>query len=215
VEAMNVIKDKMMAMKTEYHFIFEPANGNSAISNVLEDWGFNVIKRDLFTMPEKHDFLTAIPPPRFDIIVTSPPLAYQHDFLRRCIEIGKPFVLLLPADIFSNKKYSESVMGLDVNVLFICGSVPLLHDGKWKDMGPKAWYFGNFPDMRTGLFEIMPIGGVGELAEGEAESVSSEPDEQDEFWARQEEEIDEEDKTEEGYERDGFVVDNENPMHLL
>ena len=50
---------------------FEPCHGNGAMTDFAEAMGIEVIRRDLYTLPEKHDFLTS-PQPDYDILFTNP-----------------------------------------------------------------------------------------------------------------------------------------------
>lgn len=51
--------------------VFEPCYGRGAITSYLQENGINVISRDLFTMEEKHDYLTA-EAPEYDVLITNP-----------------------------------------------------------------------------------------------------------------------------------------------
>ena len=68
--------------------VWECAPGNGVMVKHLKNCGFRVID-------EKRDFLTVLP---FDcdVIMTNPPFSKKAQFIARCMEIGKPWALLLP-----------------------------------------------------------------------------------------------------------------------
>jgi hypothetical protein len=63
--------------------------GRSGISTAFRKEGFDVESTNF-------DFLECSVEGAWDIIVTNPPFSKKTAFLRRCIEYGKPFALLLP-----------------------------------------------------------------------------------------------------------------------
>lgn len=74
--------------------IWECAEGMGRMQSVLSEafvcWG-----TDLLTGV---NFLTDPAPREFDMIVTNPPFSLKDKFYKRCMELGKPFALLIPAD---------------------------------------------------------------------------------------------------------------------
>jgi hypothetical protein len=66
---------------------------NSNITKILKSNGFNVIETHI---DEGFNFLTNKPNFNFDIIITNSPFSLKTEFITRCYEIGKPFMLLLP-----------------------------------------------------------------------------------------------------------------------
>lgn len=85
------------------NFIWECAAGDGAIARVLIEKGFAVIGSDInhllpfdFLLDDRiaqwKDF-----PDNF-IIVTNPPFSRKKQFYERCLELKKPFALLVPAD---------------------------------------------------------------------------------------------------------------------
>ena len=89
--------------------------GNSNIRKVLVENGFKVIA----TRKEEFDFLKDDPLFNFDVIITNPPYSIKDKFLKRCYEIGKPFMLLLPLTALEgkerNKLYKEN--GIELIIL--------------------------------------------------------------------------------------------------
>jgi hypothetical protein len=54
----------------------------------LKDLGYNIIHQD-------RDFFTS-QPDDYDLIVDNPPFSKKKDILRRCLELDKPFILIMP-----------------------------------------------------------------------------------------------------------------------
>ncbi len=88
--------------------------GESNITKVLRDNGFKVIN----TNKAKLDFLLD-DPLDCDVIITNPPYSIKDKFIKRCYEIGKPFMLLLPLTALEgkerNKLYKE--FGIELIIL--------------------------------------------------------------------------------------------------
>eukprot|EP01041_Mallomonas_annulata_P018140 gene18140-36928_t len=73
--------------------IFEACCGSGNIVSFLKNNGFkNIIPRDLYTMPEKHNFLDPLVEiPYYDILITNPPFCSKYDFLQKAYDSKKPF----------------------------------------------------------------------------------------------------------------------------
>lgn len=76
--------------------IWECAAGMGFISKRLFNHGFDVISSDIQT---GQNFFTYQPGRDFDMIVTNPPYSLKEEFYKRCMSFGKPFALLVPADL--------------------------------------------------------------------------------------------------------------------
>lgn len=89
--------------------------GDSNIRKVLVKNGFKVIA----TKKDEFDFLKDDPLFKFDVIITNPPYSIKDKFIKRCYELNKPFLLLLPITALEgkerNKLYKEK--GLELIVL--------------------------------------------------------------------------------------------------
>jgi hypothetical protein len=74
--------------------VWEPTDsgGKGKITELLAEHGCDVVA----TGRAKLDFLRDKPGFHFDCIVTNPPYSLKDEFIRRCMEHGKPFALLLP-----------------------------------------------------------------------------------------------------------------------
>ena len=89
--------------------------GESNITKVLKENGFKVKHTD----KNEIDFLKDSPDFEFDVIITNPPYSLKNEFLKKCYEYNKPFVLLLPLTALEGKErgklYREQ--GIEVIVL--------------------------------------------------------------------------------------------------
>lgn len=74
--------------------------GDSNIRKVLAENGFKVIA----TRKEEFDFLKDDPLFKFDVIITNPPYSLKNKFIKRCYELNKPFMLLLPLTALEGKE---------------------------------------------------------------------------------------------------------------
>jgi len=77
--------------------IWECAAGERKISRRLEHHEFDVISTDIQDS-SSFNFLTDSPDFHFDCIVTNTPFSLKRKFYNKCLEYGKPFALLIPAD---------------------------------------------------------------------------------------------------------------------
>jgi hypothetical protein len=87
--------------------IWEPACGQNHMVNVMRDRGYEVVGTDI---QDGVDFLTAELPEGVDWIITNPPFSVSQDFIERCIELHKPFALLLKSQYWHASKRSRLFM---------------------------------------------------------------------------------------------------------
>ena len=89
--------------------------GNSNITRVLKENGFKVIS----TSKEELDFLNETATFDFDIIITNPPYSLKDEFLEKCYEYNKSFILLLPITALEGKKRNKMYKkyGLELIIL--------------------------------------------------------------------------------------------------
>lgn len=73
--------------------------GKSNITKVLNENGYNVIS----THKNKEQDFFIYEPENYDIIITNPPYELKNEFLLRCYELKKPFMLLVPIAITVSK----------------------------------------------------------------------------------------------------------------
>lgn len=81
--------------------VWECASGSGHISRILKSNGYAVFESDIDGQTFNLNFLLEDPisfgTDRFAII-TNPPFSLKKKFYDRCMEIGRPFALLIPAD---------------------------------------------------------------------------------------------------------------------
>ena len=89
--------------------------GESNITKILKENGFKVVS----TNKDELDFLNDTAKFNFDVIITNPPYSLKNEFLHKCYEYNKPFLLLLPLTTLEgkerNKLYREK--GIEIIVL--------------------------------------------------------------------------------------------------
>lgn len=75
--------------------VWDPACGKGNVVRGFDTMGFRVHGSDIKT---GDDFLSphAAQARDFDVIVTNPPYSIKDKFIARCLEIGKPWALLMP-----------------------------------------------------------------------------------------------------------------------
>ena len=99
--------------------ILEPTHGKGAISDLLEEWGYTVIKQDKYPKTDdtiEADFLTD-DIPECDMIIFNPPFCLKTEFLRRACESGKPFIFICPVTIIETQKRFALFREHNLNVL--------------------------------------------------------------------------------------------------
>lgn len=96
--------------------------GDSNITKILRENGFKVIA----TKKEELDFLKDDPTFDFDVIITNPPYSIKDEFIKRCYELDKPFLLLLPLTALEGKQrnrlykeYGIEIIVLDKRINFM------------------------------------------------------------------------------------------------
>lgn len=98
-EATTALMDFLHLEKN--NVIWECACGQNHMVGVMRSMGYEVIGTDILTGT---DFLTADVPDGVSWVITNPPFSLSEKFIRRCIEIGKPFALLLKSQYWHAKK---------------------------------------------------------------------------------------------------------------
>ncbi len=89
--------------------------GDSNIRKVLVENGYKVIA----TRKDEFDFLKDDPLFKFDAIITNPPYSIKDKFIKRCYQLNKPFLLLLPITALEGKERNElyKTYGLELIIL--------------------------------------------------------------------------------------------------
>ena len=98
--------------------LWEPFYCNGASGEHLRSLGCQVIHED-------EDFFDN---DKGDIVVTNPPFSNKKDILKRLRDLGKPFVLLLPASVLGTKMMSDWFP--DIQVIVPKGRISFIKDGK-------------------------------------------------------------------------------------
>jgi hypothetical protein len=89
----------------KYYTIWEPACGEGHMSKSIEGMGYQVISTELNETSYGEtgiDFLNC-ESRECDWIITNPPFKESINFINRCIELGKPFALLLKSQYWHAK----------------------------------------------------------------------------------------------------------------
>lgn len=97
--------------------VWEPACGaQRAIVTYLSRHGIDAIGTCLSKGP-KYDFLTFAPAFSFDMILTNPPFTLKKQFIHKCLEHKKPFILLMPLRILENTSWYSLYLENDFSFL--------------------------------------------------------------------------------------------------
>lgn len=78
--------------------IWEPACGEGLLVEALYDSGYRenqVVSSDILSGQNFFEY----EPDNWDCLITNPPFSIKDKWLKRCYELGKPFALILPAEI--------------------------------------------------------------------------------------------------------------------
>lgn len=107
--------------------------GESKITKVLRDNGYKII-----TSGKEENFFEYEPNEQYDLIITNPPYSLKDDFLGRCYELKKPFMLLLPLTslegVRRGKMFRENgieLLVLDKRIDFLKGMGLKSNNGNW------------------------------------------------------------------------------------
>lgn len=99
---LDYLKQNFLLRSTDT--IWEPACGNNAMADVMVQQGYSVIATDII---QGQDFLEHEMQDRFDWIITNPPFSLSEKFIKKCIDHGKPFALLLKSQYWHSAKRRE------------------------------------------------------------------------------------------------------------
>lgn len=114
--------------------------GNSNITKVLKDNGFNVISTHLNT---NFDFLKDKPDFEYDVIITNPPYSIKDKFIARAIELGKPFIYLLPLTALGGKNRHELYNQLNSFGICVLSRRINFLEQKTNNYFNTSWFFFN------------------------------------------------------------------------
>ena len=109
---------------------------NSEYVKVLKNNGYEVIRGHI---SEDKDFFKYTPE-HFDAIISNPPFSKKNEILERCIELGKPFALLLSATCIQSASLIR-IISKTKDFQFIIFDKRISYSG---DRPPfPSWYFTN------------------------------------------------------------------------
>jgi len=144
---------------------YEPCHGNGAITEYLKSKGMDVTIADLYTLPTKTNFLTDPIPTDIDVIITNPPFCLKHDFLRKCVSLSLPFILLLTIDTMVMKKSFDIFSNNPFDLIVVNGKSEFLHAGRMRQVGACGWFL--FLPTATGQFSVKQLGGAADIEDSE------------------------------------------------
>jgi hypothetical protein len=98
--------------------IWEAFYGDGTSGQHLKDLGFKVFHENVDFFLEN----------RGDLIVSNPPFSKKKEVLHRLRELGKPFILVLPASTLGTKMLRE--MFPDIQLMIPNGRIQFVKDGK-------------------------------------------------------------------------------------
>jgi hypothetical protein len=108
--------------------VWDPFYGSGASGDHLRSMGLNVIH-------QKEDFFAV---DRGDFVLTNPPFSKKKEVLTRLKELGKPFLVLLPASVLGTKMLRT--LFPDIQVLIPNGRISFVKNGTQT----KAVWFASF-----------------------------------------------------------------------
>lgn len=104
---------------------------------VFKNNGFDVIYSHI---DNGQDFLNYIPDEDYDCIITNPPFSIKNKILERCIELNKPFAILLSATVIQSASLVQILSKLE-DFKMIMFDKRISYSG---DRPPfPSWYFTN------------------------------------------------------------------------
>jgi hypothetical protein len=118
--------------------IWEPTYGKGAISNILENCGYKVIKTDLYPKTDdtqKMDFLLEEIDEPYEFILLNPPFCLKTKFLERLIDLKKPFMFICPITILETATRSKIFYENKLSIINLSRRINYI--GK---KGAKCWF---------------------------------------------------------------------------
>ena len=140
--------------------VLEPTYGLGAIAKVLEKHECEVIGTDKYpkegTDVKELDFLNIQKEDEIlqgiDMIVFNPPFSDKTRFLKKAMELGKPFLMICPMTLLESEKRSNLIKENGLSIILIPKRVNYLR-GADNEMGKtwfaSSWFLGNSPDFKN------------------------------------------------------------------
>ena len=122
---------------------YELAMGNGNIVQYIQSKGLNIVGTDKYTQKLSVDFIDDVIPDCYDFIITNPPFNKATEFLEKCYETKKPFLLLLPFEYLTTVSRYKIFHEFGVVVYIIFPKPTFDVKGKEVGVGGCAWYYGN------------------------------------------------------------------------
>lgn len=109
---------------------------SSEIVKALNDSGRRAIATHI---DDGFDFLKLAPsdPSSYDMIITNPPYSCKEKMIARCIDLGKPWALLLPLDALCGDQRNKLYKKTDVGVITLANRLDFT--GKGANWFYNAW----------------------------------------------------------------------------
>ena len=119
------------------------------IAKILKSNGFKVIETHI---DEGFNFLTDKPDFDFDIIITNPPFSLKTEFIAKCYEIRKPFMLLLPVTAIEGTARQKLYAKYGINLLLFNRRVNYIRkEAKTGSWFGSAWFCWNIDSIKQQL----------------------------------------------------------------
>ena len=116
--------DPVISYVPKHYRIWEPACGQGNLVNDFTSKGYDVIGTDILY---GNDFFS-YEPNEWDILITNPPFSIKDKWIKRCYDLDKPWILLLPLTAlegqFRQKLYREK----GVNIMFFDKRINYIND---------------------------------------------------------------------------------------
>lgn len=122
--------------------------GCSNIAKVLREYGHDVVSTDIQT---GFDFLNDKPAFDYDLIISNPPYSLKNKFIKRCYDLQKPFILLLPLTTLEGIERGEMFRKNGISVIVLDRRLDFT--GKGANWFATAWFCWNVIPNNSLVFE--------------------------------------------------------------
>ena len=122
---------------------YEPAMGNGNIVNYFKSKGLNIVGTDKYSQESSVDFIEDTISDCYDFVITNPPFNRATEFIEKCYESKKPFLLLLPLEYLGLASRYSLFYENGVIIYIIFPKPRFVNNGTERQVGECAWYYGN------------------------------------------------------------------------
>jgi hypothetical protein len=123
------------------------ACGEGNLVNAMVSNGFRAFGTDILS---GNDFFTTNAS-AYDCIITNPPFSLKYHFLKRCYELKKPFILLMPVEVLGAKTAQDMFISKGIELMFLDHRINFKMPYKGWDCQaqfPTMWFcYGIFRDV--------------------------------------------------------------------